>query len=306
MAAAGSTRKGSHQNQKPAWRRSRKIRRSVDLYWFEKLLVVVRFLQIYCLLWGIADRWPWPAQWQKETSFILLSGADLYGFREEYGLDLENGVYTIFVAILPIIVWGILGISLLTVYKNDDSSHPDKFMSVWRLKRMVGFFSEVYFIPFLLHVLRFLPNECENDRMKYAEEFDCNGIFHYGAAALTLLILFIYIPAAPYYFYLKASYLGIFKDPSLHEQSMQSREIEYVLELSDVYDQTHAYVVAPYRRGWIFSKSLDYIYKFTLVLTAVQGYRFGDTIQIAVFFTLVAVEPIYKLYSWQYRWYSYS
>jgi hypothetical protein len=31
----------------------------VDLYWFEKLVIVIDFLQLYGLIWIAAQPWPW-------------------------------------------------------------------------------------------------------------------------------------------------------------------------------------------------------------------------------------------------------
>ena len=53
--------------------------RTTSLFWLEKALLVLDFLQAYTLLWTMSQAWPWPNPWLRWTRFTLLFGLDLFG-----------------------------------------------------------------------------------------------------------------------------------------------------------------------------------------------------------------------------------
>mmetsp|Transcript_38383 Transcript_38383/g.62381 ORF Transcript_38383/g.62381 Transcript_38383/m.62381 type:complete len:661 (+) Transcript_38383:90-2072(+) len=279
----------------------KKVRRSASLFWFEKIQVTIKFLQFYALLWVIANRWPWPAQWQADTSFSLLSCLDLYSWCKKFGLELSNGAFTMFMVFIPCVALIIFSVLRFTLYSSDNINRNKQCISLWTMKRVFGYASEIYFIPFLLHALRVWPNECTDGKMTYMREIECNGIVHLGMSGITILLFLLYVLAVPYYFFSKSRSLEVFAEPDLHENSLQSREIEYVLELSDLYEQTHVWVIAPFRRNWMYTKCRDFFLKFYLTSAAVQGFRTDETTQILMYFIGVSIEPVIKIISLQYR-----
>ena len=52
--------------------------RSASIFWAEKTVLLVDTLQVYALLWTMAQAWPWPAPWLKWTRFALAFNLDAF------------------------------------------------------------------------------------------------------------------------------------------------------------------------------------------------------------------------------------
>lgn len=277
------------------------IRRSVDLYWTEKFLVVLQFLQWQALLWTISKRWPWPEQWLYTTSFVLFANLDLYSWTKERGMSISNGYYTAFLSVLP------LGIVLLvmalkkTVYRRAKLRHKELMIRFVTLKRWGGYLAEMYYIPFLVHVLRVWPTECRGGKMTYFDSVDCLGFAHITSLIFTFVVAAGFVIVAPLLAYRYASKMAIYRNARLHERSLQSREVEYVLELSNLYENEHSFVGAPFQRKWLFSRCMYYVINALAVVIAVLGQGGAEGPQIIAFLILQLVIAVPKICYHQYR-----
>ncbi|RQM31383.1 hypothetical protein B5M09_007020 [Aphanomyces astaci] len=54
-----------------------RTKRRVSRFWIEKAVVILDALQIYGLMWQLAQIWPWPSKWLAATRWTVLSNLDI-------------------------------------------------------------------------------------------------------------------------------------------------------------------------------------------------------------------------------------
>ena len=50
----------------------------VDMYWKEKLCMIIDYLQLYTIIWNAAQPWPWPYLWSTWTRWMVYINIDIF------------------------------------------------------------------------------------------------------------------------------------------------------------------------------------------------------------------------------------
>ena len=50
----------------------------VDMYWKEKICMIIDYLQLYTIVWNAAQPWPWPYLWSTWTRWMVYINVDIF------------------------------------------------------------------------------------------------------------------------------------------------------------------------------------------------------------------------------------
>jgi len=217
----------------------------ISLFWEEKFLLLVRYLQLYSLCYIAFYEW-WPFDFNEMLGNIVLGlgfnfvylNDGYYKFIEEfeiYGLNIVGWfiVFAIFLA------------SGVTVVRTKKLRHEFKH-SKTLLKKWLFNISEILYAPILMNLIPMLT--CSHKTIKNGYELhECS---EYGAKYYFMLFAFVMIGVGIFYnvalVYMirkrKISYRQ--KD---HDGFMKRKELEYVLEISDSWRKQSFFVFSSFK-----------------------------------------------------------
>jgi hypothetical protein len=83
--------------EQKSWQFKFKLKKSLygsfelpNLFWWEKILLLIDFLQIFGIIWNAANAWPWPYLWIVWTRFINYINIDIFSMRDGGALAGES------------------------------------------------------------------------------------------------------------------------------------------------------------------------------------------------------------------------
>jgi len=86
---------------------------------------------------------------------------------------------------------------------------------------------------------------------------DCWSPVHYALLGVSLCTAVPFLVIIPWFLHRIIVQHTVFNQPPLHEKHVRSREIEYMIGVSDLYEQDRTFVFASYRRYFVYSPVRD-------------------------------------------------
>lgn len=83
----GNSHKILTHQQKRIYKKVIEIKRPIiNLFWKEKFLILLDYLQIFGVIWNMANPWPWPYIWIKWSKVLVLANVDLFSYSKNGSL----------------------------------------------------------------------------------------------------------------------------------------------------------------------------------------------------------------------------
>ena len=116
---------------------------------------------------------------------------------------------------------------------------------------------------------------------------------------IALPSLIAYIIAIPMLFISTSHINIIYKDEILHEKYIQLRELEYMLDINDIYNVTYLSLICNYNRKWVYYSSYRLLQAMLLCLITIfldqQRINNIHVLQIILFIIIFTIPPIILL-----------
>lgn len=293
----------------------------ITLWVSDSLLMLIEHVQIFAVFLVLSERWSWPLDWIKETSFLLLFNLDIWEFRK-----INDGYYegasntyvpseNMFSYKTYLISWTAVAFSLLlgyfVLYRFLIYKRPlYLLLYLTRMKRVFSIVAQLLCIPIGLVVARLfqcrskIPTTLHSTKivLNVANKVECWSGSHavYGLEALAwflcLLSIFFFI-VYPVYL-CKITRRGVFTHSSKqHEGYLQLKEAEYLKGLDIVWAVEQFFLFSSYCRPWVYYRSIMYFLRFLLVVVyamSLQYQVYPIAVVTATLFILALVMMVLK------------
>ena len=270
----------------------------ITLWVSDSLLMLIEHIQIFAVFLVLSERWSWPLDWIKETSFLLLFNLDIWEFRKinEGYYEGASNTYVpsenMFSYKTYLISWTAVAFSLLlgyfVLYRFLIYKRPlYLLLYLTRMKRVFSIVAQLLCIPIGLVVARLfqcrskIPTTLHSTKivLNVANKVECWSGSHavYGLEALAwflcLLSIFFFI-VYPVYL-CKITRRGVFTHSSKqHEGYLQLKEAEYLKGLDIVWAVEQFFLFSSYCRPWVYYRSIMYFLRFLLVVVYAMSLQY--------------------------------
>jgi hypothetical protein len=286
-----------------------KLRESkqVSLRRQESLCILADYLQLGGLLF-VAFPWPdgWSAGggtffalWNLELPHIITQAGAVAPFELAY----IWGVLIAFVAV-TLLTGGVIMAKGNVCKMRDVGAAKRRRRRRPTLERRLATCLEFLYTPVALVLFRSLVCSDKGTSI-IAPEMVCGGTLHIAHAAIVVLCALPIVLGLPMYLSRWAAKVTVYGKGDMHERYLQSREIEYLLGINTLYEESHFQIVGAYRRSFAFFKAVCCIQKILLTALVVllskehmPGYQ---KVQATLILVILCIPPCLKLCLRQYR-----
>ena len=293
----------------------------ITLWVSDSLLMLIEHIQIFAVLLALSERWSWPLDWIKETSFLLLGNLDIWEFWKinKGHYDGASDAYVpsenMFSYKSYLISWATTMFALLCGYIALCLYFMGKrplylLMYLTRMKRVFAIAAQLLCIPVGLVVARLFHCRSEFSTtlsssktiLNVANEVDCWSGSHamYGLESfgwflccLSAFFLLLY----PIYLWKTIKNEVFTHSSKQHEGYLQLKEAEYLKGLDIVWAVEQFFLFSSYRRPWVYYQSIMYILKFLLVVVysmSLQYQVYPIAVVTGTLFILALVMIVFK------------
>jgi hypothetical protein len=281
--------------------------KQVSLRRQESLRILADYLQLGGLLFVA---FPWPDGWSQ-------GGGSFFAF---WNLELPHIITQagVVVSFELAYIWGIL-ITLVTATlltggvivakgrvckRRDFGAAKSRRRRRPALERRLVACLEFLYTPVALVLFRSFVCSDKGTSI-IAPDIVCGGALHITHAAIVVLCALPIVLGLPMYLSRWAAKVTVYGKGDMHERYLQSREIEYLLGINKLYEESHFQIVGAYRRPFAFFKAACCIQKILLAALVVllskehmPGYQ---QIQATLILAILCIPPCVKLCFRQYR-----
>ena len=288
-----------------------------NLYWIEKVWLVIDYIQIFGIYWCAGNVWPYPYYFLLWTQWMTLFNLDLFSYTEKGALfgesnrvDMQTwGQMENYMRIYAPI-FAVVSLTIGTIYYLSKSKilmygkRLNQFMKY--LQAFILTISLLLYLPCSLSLFRIY--DCTD---KYTIDgkvmvsvdptYECGGIDHvtsiivYTLATLPLLVglpcmIYNIIRESVFYPYNRRD----------HEKRLQAWEISYVLGIDELYFTTHLWITSSFTLEGAYTRFFTLIFKFSICFLFVI-LRYHIDIQALIMLLVVFIYHGFILYitSWE-------
>lgn len=227
------------------------------LCWFEKILIIADYCQLFGLLWIMAQPWPWPYLWSDYSQLVVVMNIDIFSTRSAGALvgrssslnprwgSMDNYMqYALWFAIAQFVVF----VSIIFLRRRGDRYGQISHDLRHRLIAILILISYLIYLPCALATFRLYY--CEQDPYVLSADpnVQCFGTSHiiYFAvcSGLNLPVLF----GLPYMIYRYISPTIIYSYETDHEKRLQVWEILQMLHLDDHWLQKQLWLTSSFTK----------------------------------------------------------
>ena len=260
----------------------------ISLWLSDSLLMLIEHIQVFAVFLVLSERWSWPLDWIRETSFVLLINLDIWEFWK-----INNDIYDgaseahvpssdMFSYKTYLICWTVVTLAFLAsyiaMYRYLIYKRPlYLLLYLTRMKRVLSVVAQVVSIPIGLVVVRLLQCrsgetniESSKNVLNVENGIRCWSESHlvYGFETLGWVLLFIATLlcfAYPFYLWWVTKSEVFTHSSSQHEGYLQLKEAEYLKGLDIVWAVEQFFLFSSYRRPWVHYQPVMYFMRFSVV-----------------------------------------
>ena len=265
----------------------------ISLWLSDSVLMLIEHIQIFAVFLVLSEKWSWPLDWIRETSFVLLINLDIWEFWK-INKDIYDGASD---AYIPsgdmfsyktyMIIWTVIALTFCTgyiaIYRYLIHKRPlYLLLYLTRMKRVLSIVAQVVCIPIGLVVVRLLQCRpkvtasaatalASSEKVLNVEnDVTCWSGSHltYGLETLgwfLLLIAAILFLVYPVYLWRITKSEVFTHSSSQHEGYLLLKEAEYLKGLDIVWAVEQFFLFSSYRRPWVYYQSVMYFLRFSVV-----------------------------------------
>ena len=226
------------------------------IFWIEKLISLIDFLQVFAIIWITSQPWPWPQIWIAWTKWTVAFNIDIFSLTKNGALMGQTSIlltsqwgqmngYLLYAAVYSIVSI-LLFLSILitnrlpSIYgRRYDKQQPYILCALY-------FTCYFYYLPQLLSLFRLFYCEPSTNLLSADPSISCSDSVYAGTLFLSLLF------SLPLTLYLPYSVFNIIKDistyinPADHEKLIQIYELMYMLNLDEEWISHFVYVISSF------------------------------------------------------------
>jgi hypothetical protein len=161
----GNSHKVLTYEQERIYKKVIEIKRPIiNLFWKEKILVILDYLQIFGVIWNMANPWPWPYIWITWSKVLVLANIDLFSYSKhgslgggsanisipKWGMMEGYLVYALIYSLIPFLI--ILSYYLMRPFFNTYGTRRILYRNPYMA--LVMFVSRILYLPATLAVSR--------------------------------------------------------------------------------------------------------------------------------------------------------
>ncbi|CAB3980623.1 Hypothetical predicted protein [Paramuricea clavata] len=265
----------------------------ISLWLSDSVLMLIEHIQIFAVFLVLSEKWSWPLDWIRETSFVLLINLDIWEFWK-INKDIYDGASeahvpssNMFSYKTYLVIWTVFTFVFCTgfvaMYRYLIYKRPlYLLLYLTRMKRVLSVVAQVVCIPIGLVVVRLLQcrPEVTASRAPSLEQMEkvlnvennikCWSGSHliYGLETLgwfLLLIAALLFLVYPVYLWRVTKGEVFTHSSTQHEGYLQLKEAEYLKGLDIVWAVEQFFLFSSYRRPWVYYQSVMYFLRFSVI-----------------------------------------
>ena len=265
----------------------------ISLWVSDSVLMLIEHIQIFAVFLVLSEKWSWPLDWIRETSFVLLINLDIWEFWK-INKDIYDGASDAYVPSKDmfsyktyVLIWTLFTLIFCTayiaMYRYLLYNRPlYLLLYLTRMKRVLSVVAQVVCIPLGLVVVRLLqcrPKVTSTTNLEQSHivlnvenDIKCWSGSHliYGLETLgwfLLLVVALLFLVYPMYLWCKTKGEVFTHSSSQHEGYLQLKEAEYLKGLDIVWAVEQFFLFSSYRRPWVHYQPVMYFLRFLVVFT---------------------------------------
>lgn len=263
---------------------------------FDASTILITFLQIQGVLWAAGVSYPMPSTWLKAIGWTSLFNLEFYQFFTYMGAGYATPViHTILVLILPTVVMLALCLGFYFHSKSIDPSTgllkvPSKTFQLF----VIFAFEFLYFPVAIAAVRAFVCGDASSTTtgasvvlastnatlssptatyylsiQSLGAISECGSSDHTTLIAVGAITSVLFLVGGLVLLTLTTSHGIVTSDPFLHEQSLISREVEYLLGLNNLYLRHSVFLSSSYTRAAAYMRSITCVFKVLIAIALV-------------------------------------
>ena len=265
----------------------------ISLLLSDGILMLVEHIQIFAVFLVLSEKWSWPLDWIRETSFVFLINLDIWEFWK-INKDIYDGASEahvpsedMFSYKAYLIIWTTLTLAFcmgyVVLYRYLTYKRPlYLLLYLTRMKRVLSVAVQVVCIPIGLVVVRLLQcrpkipasfaetSESSETILEVENSVKCWGGSHlvYGLETLgwfLLLVAALLFLVYPVYLWRVMRGEVFTHSSSQHEGYLQLKEAEYLKGLDIVWAVEQFFLFSSYRRPWVYYQSVMYFVRLSVI-----------------------------------------
>jgi hypothetical protein len=280
---------------------------TINMYWIEKCLLILDYLQIYGVLWNMAQTWPLPYVWLKWTRWTLWTNADYFSTTPDGAIlgrsqtninkwgEMDGYLeYTIPFFTVPAILLLISCALLLS------SSRAKLFIKI-KDKTLFVIFSalRVIYVPSSLAIARLYYCESDNTLSADPNEICWTG-WHLIYSCVGFFCVFPLFVGLPIVLRRYVDDCTVYRAEPDHEKRLQAWEISFVFKLDSYWERSQLWITSSFRRSGAYTGVYILWLKAFCVLLFLL-FRFNKMAQATLFWLACSTSFLYVLYIFPYR-----
>uniref|UniRef100_K3X5Z4 TRP C-terminal domain-containing protein n=1 Tax=Globisporangium ultimum (strain ATCC 200006 / CBS 805.95 / DAOM BR144) TaxID=431595 RepID=K3X5Z4_GLOUD len=252
--------------------------RHVSRFWVEKAVILCDAMQIYALIWQLAQPWPWPTRWLRWTRWVNAFNLDVFSFRAQgaamgatsqsfslWGEMEKYWAYALVWASLPFWGWAVTRIVDLHSRK---SGHRDFLVVHMQWENALLQLLQLLYLPIGLAALRLV--NCDSSGIVSVDPIAMGGCWsaRHSAAVLIITICLAgsFLASLPWILHNRIHMYLPHSSDEKHERFLKAKELEFVLGTSETYLEISMPLYASFRRHSVRSPVDMCILKLVLLL----------------------------------------
>lgn len=282
---------------------SKLLKRSgVDLWWSEKMLFLLDWLQMFAILWSLSQPWPWPYEWLVITRWTVVANLDFMalgtdgaamgstgGLQSLWGEHKGYLFYSALFSLLPLILGTMLFFAWF--FRSGHGGSLFRFTMLMTLRRAA---ISMEAICLSLATILFLPVTLVTSRLFLCDSsslsVDPSVICWTGWHMITVLWMASLNTAFWAFAALRIlevnSVLTPYTTCQDHERHLQLLEIESAVGLGFVWRDTHVWLLSSFQRPAAQYRLLIMGVKLCLVI-AYSSFRSNLRVQAMLFWSVL-------------------
>lgn len=251
----------------------------VDLFWIEKLGILLDYFQCYGIIWQSAQPWPWPSMWIIWTRWMMFANIDVYSLADGGALAGQTGNiimkkwgsrsgYLGYASAFA--VWHFLLSALIIiffVFKPLEKVYG-KRLDLWHSPCMMAMIliSKFLYLPSTLAVARLYYCEPDDNTLSADPQVLCSSSAYIGAVFFCTVMQAVTVISLPIIMFTFIKESLVYENPIDHEKRLIAWEISYSFKFDDDWVNMQLWLTSSFRLHSCYFHVYMIIFKLVLLL----------------------------------------